>query len=93
MAAAEKKLSIGTSGIRFNVFCIAAALITYMSMYAFRKPISAATFEGISYWGADYKIIALISQVVGYTCSMECGLSCNQRTASRYDIRHCNVVP
>lgn len=74
MEAAEKRFFIGTSGVRFNVFCIAAALITYMSMYAFRKPLSAATFEGISYWGVDYKIITLISQVVGYTCSKFLGI-------------------
>lgn len=61
-------------GAGFNLFCIAAALITYMSMYAFRKPLSAATFEGLSYWGMDYKIIALISQVAGYTCSKFLGI-------------------
>ena len=61
-------------GLRLNVLCIAAALITYMSMYAFRKPLSAATFEGLTYWGIDYKIIALISQVAGYTCSKFLGI-------------------
>ena len=43
-------------------------------MYAFRKPLSAATFEGLTYWGMDYKIIALISQVIGYTCSKFLGI-------------------
>ena len=62
------------TGVRFNILCIAAALITYMSMYAFRKPLSAATFEGLTYWGMDYKIIALISQVIGYTCSKFMGI-------------------
>ena len=36
---------IETKGARFNLLCIAAALLTYMSMYAFRKPLSAAMFE------------------------------------------------
>lgn len=62
------------TGVRFSLLCIAAALITYMSMYAFRKPLSAATFEGLTYWGIDYKIIALISQVIGYTCSKFLGI-------------------
>ena len=62
------------TGVRFSLLCIAAALITYMSMYAFRKPLSAATFEGLTYWGMDYKIIALISQVIGYTCSKFLGI-------------------
>lgn len=61
-------------GAGFSLFCIAAALVTYMSMYAFRKPLSAATFEGLTYWGMDYKIIALISQVAGYTCSKFLGI-------------------
>ncbi len=62
------------TGARFSLLCIAAALITYMSMYAFRKPLSVATFEGLTYWGMDYKIIAIISQVIGYTCSKFLGI-------------------
>ena len=65
---------IDTTGFRFSAFCIMAALVTYMSMYAFRKPLSAATFEGLTYWGMDYKIIAIISQVIGYTCSKFLGI-------------------
>lgn len=63
-----------TKGIKFNILCIAAALITYMSMYAFRKPLSAATFEGLDFLDIDYKIIAIISQVIGYTCSKFLGI-------------------
>lgn len=68
-------LNIPSKGARFNLLCMMAALLTYMSMYAFRKPLSAATFEGITYWGLDYKIIAIISQVVGYTCSKFLGIT------------------
>ena len=70
----KTRLAIPDSGLRFNALCIAAALITYMSMYAFRKPLSAATFEGLVYWEIDYKIIAIISQVIGYTCSKFLGI-------------------
>ena len=63
-----------TNSVWFSIFCIAAALITYMSMYAFRKPLSAATFDGLTFCGVDYKILALISQVVGYTCSKFIGI-------------------
>lgn len=68
-------LNIPSKGAGFNLLCMMAALLTYMSMYAFRKPLSAATFEGITYWGLDYKIIAIISQVVGYTCSKFLGIT------------------
>ena len=79
--------ALHNTGFKFNAFCICAALITYTSMYAFRKPLSAATFEGIVYWGVDYKVIALISQVIGYTCSkflgikIVSGMKPTQRTA------------
>lgn len=63
-----------SGGIRFEVICILGALITYTSMYAFRKPLSAATFEHLTYWGMNYKIIAIISQVIGYTCSKFLGI-------------------
>lgn len=69
-----KLLSLQSKGVRFNTFCIVGALLTYTSVYAFRKPLSAATFEGLSYWGIDYKVIALISQVIGYTCSKFLGI-------------------
>lgn len=69
-----ERSNIRMQGTRFNLLCIAAALITYMSMYAFRKPLSAATFEGLNYWGIDYKIIAIIAQVIGYTCSKFLGI-------------------
>ena len=69
-----KPMNLQSKGLRFNTFCIVGALLTYMSMYAFRKPLSAATFEGMTYWGMDYKVIALISQVIGYTCSKFLGI-------------------
>lgn len=69
-----KTYTINTTGFCFNALCIAAALITYTSMYAFRKPLSAATFEGLEYWGMDYKVIAIISQLIGYTCSKFLGI-------------------
>jgi MFS family permease len=43
-------------------------------MYAFRKPFTIATFETISYWGIDYKILLIISQVLGYMLSKFIGI-------------------
>lgn len=51
-----------------------AAFITYMSMYAFRKPFTASTYEGLSLWGLDYKILLIISQMIGYTLSKYLGI-------------------
>ena len=51
-----------------------AAFAVYFCMYAFRKPFSAAQFEGLYVWGMHYKIILIISQVIGYAISKFWGI-------------------
>jgi hypothetical protein len=51
-----------------------AAFGTYTCMYAFRKGITAATFEGMEYWGVSYKIWLLNLQVFGYALSKMIGI-------------------
>jgi hypothetical protein len=51
-----------------------AAFSTYFCMYAFRKPFSAATFEGLQIWSIDYKIALIIAQVLGYAASKFWGI-------------------
>ncbi len=58
----------------FCLYAIAATFVTYFAMYAFRKPFTAGTYEGLSVWGIDYKIIAVIAQVLGYTLSKFLGI-------------------
>jgi hypothetical protein len=43
-------------------------------MYAFRKPFTAATYEGLTLWGLDYKIVLVITQVAGYALSKFIGI-------------------
>ena len=43
-------------------------------MYAFRKPISAATFEEWTLWGLSYKPILIASQMLGYMLSKFVGI-------------------
>ena len=63
-----------------------AVFITYLSMYAFRKPFTAAQYNNIRLWGLDYKILLIITQLIGYTISKYFGikiiseLSANKRT-------------
>ncbi|MDR0703707.1 MAG: DUF5690 family protein [Planctomycetaceae bacterium] len=61
--------------IRFIIYCMFASFITYMSMYAFRKPLSVGTFTNMSYCGIDYKIILIMSQVFGYMISKLIGIN------------------
>lgn len=51
-----------------------AAFGTYFCMYAFRKPFTAATYEGLSFFGIDYKILLVIAQVLGYALSKFLGI-------------------
>ena len=51
-----------------------SAFCVYTCMYAFRKPFTAANFEGIRFLGIDYKIWLVISQTAGYTLSKFFGI-------------------
>lgn len=51
-----------------------AAFGVYFCMYAFRKPFTVATFEGIAYFGIDYKVLLIIAQVFGYFLSKFLGI-------------------
>ena len=67
-------ISVKKIDVRFLMNAAAAAFITYLSMYAFRKPFTAATYDGLSLWGLDYKILLIITQLIGYTISKYVGI-------------------
>jgi len=52
----------------------AAAFSTYFCMYAFRKPFTAATFEGQEAFGFAFKATLVISQLLGYMFSKVIGI-------------------
>ncbi len=58
--------------------CVAglASFSAYFSMYAFRKPITVATFEGVAQvWGSlDYKVAVILFQLLGYALSKWIGV-------------------
>lgn len=62
----------------FSAYAIIAAFSTYFCMYAFRKPFTAAKFAGhydVPALGEiDWKIILVVSQVLGYTVSKFAGI-------------------
>jgi MFS family permease len=62
------------SNIPFILNASLASFGVYFCMYAFRKPFSVATFEGIQVFGIDYKILLIIAQVVGYVISKFIGI-------------------
>ena len=68
------------------LFAIGASFSTYFCMYAFRKPFSAGTYEGLSVLGTqiDLKTAFVVSQIVGYTLSKYLGIKlCSEVTRGR----------
>nr|WP_321415014.1 DUF5690 family protein [uncultured Allomuricauda sp.] len=70
----DKSTVIKRPGFVFLLHASLAAFGTYFCMYAFRKPFSVATFEGLSFIGVDYKILLVIAQVLGYALSKFVGI-------------------
>jgi hypothetical protein len=60
----------------FSAVAGLAGFCAYFSMYAFRKPFTAATFHGVAGWRfvLDYKIALVIAQAVGYALSKLIGV-------------------
>mgnify|MGYP006137993787 FL=1 len=68
------------------IFAMATSFSTYFCMYAFRKPFSAAQFEGLSLLGTqvELKTAFVISQVIGYALSKYLGIKfCSEMTRGR----------
>lgn len=73
--------------VQFNVYAGAAAFITYFCMYGFRKPFSAAIYEGQSFafFGLEMKTAFVISQILGYTASKYLGIKfCSEAPRGRW---------
>jgi hypothetical protein len=64
------------SPLTFTAFASLAGFATYFSMYAFRKPFSAASFDHVPGWDytLDFKIAIVIAQVLGYATSKFIGI-------------------
>ncbi|HEY1068640.1 MAG TPA: DUF5690 family protein, partial [Pirellulales bacterium] len=59
---------------RWAVWAATAAFGAYFCMYAFRKPFTAASYNGTELWGLEFKSVLLISQVLGYMLSKMIGV-------------------
>lgn len=63
-----------SGGTALAAYCIAAAFGTYFCMYAFRKPFTAGTYEGLTFAGVAFKTVLIAAQVSGYTLSKFIGI-------------------
>jgi hypothetical protein len=55
-------------------WALVAAFGTYFCMYGFRKPYTAATYTGASFFGMDYKFLLIIAQTMGYVIAKWVGI-------------------
>ena len=71
-------VSIKTNSIRKQIgnaiLLSMVAFLTYASVYAFRKPFTIATFDGLQYGNVSYQTLLIISQVIGYMLSKFYGI-------------------
>ena len=58
----------------FTLYASISAFCLYTSVYAFRKTFTAATFEGLAYWGVSYKVWLITFQVIGYGLAKFAGI-------------------
>jgi MFS family permease len=56
------------------VYAAVCSFCVYFSMYAFRKPFTAAGFEGEFFLHIDYKVWLVTAQVIGYMLSKFYGI-------------------
>ena len=57
-----------------SVYAAVCSFCVYFCMYAFRKPFTAAGFEGIYFLKIDYKVWLVSAQLVGYMLSKFYGI-------------------
>ena len=64
------------SPVAFAAFASLAGFAAYFSMYAFRKPFTAATFGAVDGWtyALDFKIALVLAQAIGYATSKFIGI-------------------
>jgi MFS family permease len=56
------------------IYLAVVIFFTYASIFAFRKPFTVASFDGLKFWNVSYQTLLIISQVVGYMISKFYGI-------------------
>jgi len=74
MLSTPTKTSFNRQQILTALYAALIAFLTYASVYAYRKPFTVATFEGLRFWDVSYQTLLIISQGVGYMISKFYGI-------------------
>lgn len=65
---------ITRNSFNFTLFAGVTAFFTYMCFYPFRRAYTAATYEELSFWGVNFKILIITAQVLGFAVSKGLGI-------------------
>src|SRR5947208_6934929 len=69
----RSKLSASPAWV-FILYVSFSSFAVYSCMYGFRKPFTAASYDSVRLFGISYKVVLVISQVLGYMCSKFYGI-------------------
>jgi hypothetical protein len=58
----------------FVLYVSLTSFVVYASMYGFRKPFTAASYDGVVFGHVSYKVVLVIAQVLGYMLSKFYGI-------------------
>jgi uncharacterized membrane protein len=74
LTAANQNKTLIKTPYALVVWAAFASFTTYFCMYGFRKPMSAATFDGQTAFGISFKSALVIAQVLGYMTAKFIGI-------------------
>ncbi len=73
-----------SSTFHLTLYASVVSFCLYTCIFALRKTFGVATYDGLSYWGVDYKGWMVIAQVLGYLISKFIGI----KIASELQTKH-----
>lgn len=76
-----------TNTFYFTLYASVASFCLYTCIFALRKTFGVATYEGLTYWGIDFKILMVTFQVIGYLISKFVGIKVVSEMKSTYRTR------
>lgn len=67
-------LAKSSSSLKVGIYAAVAAFLTYTMIFGFRKSYTVCTFDGLQFWGFSYKVLLVLSQMLGYLCAKFYGI-------------------
>jgi MFS family permease len=68
----------------FTLYASVVSFCLYTCIFALRKTFGVATYDDLTYWGVDFKILMVTFQVIGYLISKFIGIKVVSELQSKY---------